>query len=109
MSLAAILEAGGPKGSRKSGEHEFTTPGLYTCPDGEVAPFDYATRARLIMDHDYVTPEYGCLTTLPCTQFVFRGEETVEGAATKKVRTLSEDHQFIYENDDHVAWTELQV
>ena len=39
----------------------------------------------------------------------FRGEETFEGAATKKVRTLSEDHQFIYANDDHVAWTELQV
>jgi hypothetical protein len=45
----------------------------------------------------------------PCTQFVFRGEETVEGDATKKVRTLSEDHQYIYENDDHVAWTDLQV
>ncbi len=33
----------------------------------------------------------------------------MEGAPTKKIRTLSEYHQFIYENDDHVAWTELQV
>ena len=37
MSLAAILEAGGPKGSRQVGEHEFTVPGLYTCPDGELS------------------------------------------------------------------------
>ena len=31
------------------------------------------------------------------------------GGAAKKVRTLSEDHQFIYESDDHIASTELQV
>ena len=33
----------------------------------------------------------------PCTQFVFRGEETVEGEATKQVRSFGGDHQFIYE------------
>ena len=49
------------------------------------------------------------LYSKPCTQFVFRGEETVEGDATKKVRPFGGDHQFIYESDDHIAWTELQV
>ncbi|MFM7977911.1 MAG: hypothetical protein ACKPKO_01235, partial [Candidatus Fonsibacter sp.] len=47
FTVAAILEAGGPKGSRKAGEHEFTYPGLYTCPDGELSPLMYATRARI--------------------------------------------------------------
>ena len=42
LTTAAILEAGGPKGSRTQGEHEFTTPGLYTCPDGELSPLSYA-------------------------------------------------------------------
>jgi hypothetical protein len=48
-------------------------------------------------------------TSKPCTQFVFRGEETVEGDVTKKVRSFGGDHQHIYENDDHIAGTELQV
>ena len=39
VSVAAVLEAGGPKGSRVEGEHEFSTPGLYTCLDGELIPF----------------------------------------------------------------------
>ena len=109
MSLAAILEAGGPKGSRKSGEHEFTTPGLYTCPDSAVSPFEYATRARIIMDHDCVNYEYGDFTKQPCTQFVFRGEELVDGQLTKKVKSFGADHQWIYKEDYHVNWTELQV
>jgi len=49
MSLASILEAGGPKGSRED-EHDCAVPGLYTCPDGELSALDYGTRARLIMD-----------------------------------------------------------
>ena len=52
MSSVGILEAGGPKGSRAFNEHEFTYPGLYTCPDGELSPLAYATRARIVMDHD---------------------------------------------------------
>ena len=45
LTVAVVLEAGGPKGSRTDGEHEFTTLGLYTCPDGEFSLFSYATRA----------------------------------------------------------------
>ena len=33
LGLAAILEAGDPKGSTVAGEHEFTILGSYTCPD----------------------------------------------------------------------------
>ena len=39
----------------------------------------------------------------------FRGDETVEGAATKKVKSCGEDHQHIYLKYDHVTWKELQV
>jgi hypothetical protein len=39
LSVAAVLEAGGSKGSRVEGEHEFSTLGLYPCPDGELTPF----------------------------------------------------------------------
>jgi len=108
MSLAAILEAGGPKGSRQAGEHEFSVPGLYTCPDGELSPLEYGTRARLVMDLSESYEADISPYNKPCTQFVFRGEETVEGDATKKVRSFGEDHQYIYESDDHIAWTELQ-
>ena len=88
MSVAAVLEAGGPKGSRNKDEHEFTTLGLYTCPDGEVSPLYYANRARIIMDHEYLTPDNGEYWMLPCTQFVFRGEELIEGQHTKKGQVL---------------------
>jgi hypothetical protein len=46
---------------------------------------------------------------MPLTQFIFRGDETVEGAASKKVRSCGEDHQHIYLKDEHVIWKELQV
>ena len=41
----------------------------------------------------------------PSTQFAFRGDETVGGATPKVVNSLSEDYQFIYTKDEHVAWT----
>ena len=62
-----------------------------------MSALDYGIRARLIMDLSEAYEDDVCPYSKPCTQFVFRGEETVEGDATKKVRTLSEDHQFIYE------------
>ena len=71
MSLAAILEAGWPKGYRQVGQHELTVPGLYTCPDGEVSALDYGTRARLIMDLSEIYEDDVCPYSKPCTQFVF--------------------------------------
>ena len=84
MSLASILDAGGPKGSRIEDEHEFTEPGLYTCPDGELSALDYGTRSRLIMDLTETYLEDVCPYSRPCAQFIFRGEETVEGVAKQK-------------------------
>jgi len=71
FTVAAILEAGGPKGSRKAGKHEFTYPGLYTCPDGELSPLLYATRAMIITSHDLDGPVQDYWSQ-PCAQFVFR-------------------------------------
>ena len=109
FTAAAILEAGGPKGSRNPDEHEFTTPGLYTCPDGELSPLGYATRARIVMHHDLNTKENVDIGSQPCTQFVFRGDELADGARDKKVKSFGEDSQWIYKEDHHVNWTELQV
>ncbi|MFM7987013.1 MAG: hypothetical protein ACKPKO_47635, partial [Candidatus Fonsibacter sp.] len=44
FTVVAILEAGGPKGSRNAGEHEFSDLCLYTCSDGELSPLGYGTR-----------------------------------------------------------------
>ena len=64
FTAAAILEAGGPKGSRNPDEHEFTTPGLYTCPDGELSPLGFATRARIVMYHDlHMKDNFGVFVT----------------------------------------------
>ena len=46
---------------------------------------------------------------MPCTQFVFCGEELVDGQLTKKVKSFGCDHQWIYREDHHVNWTELQI
>ena len=46
---------------------------------------------------------------MPLTQFIVRGDETVEGAATKKERSCGEYHQHICLKDEHVIWKELQV
>ena len=109
FTVAAILEAGGPKGSRNPDEHEFTTPGLYTCPDGELSPLGYATRARIVMHHDLQTKDNVDIYSRPCAQFVFRGDELVDGDKNKKVKSFGEDSQWIYREDHHVNWTELQV
>ena len=109
LTAAAILEAGGPKGSRNADEHEFTTPGLYTCPDGELSPLSYATHARIVMYHEHHMPQNLDLWAQPCAQFVFRGDELLEGARTKKVKSFGTDQQWIYLEDHHVNWTELQV
>ena len=88
FTVAAILEAGGPKGSRNPDEHEFTTPGLYTCPDGELSPLSYATRARIVMHHDLHSTENLDIWSKPCAQFVFRGDELEDGARDKRVKSL---------------------
>ena len=88
FTVAAILEAGGPKGSRNPDEHEFTTPGLYTCPDGELSPLGYATRAGIVMYHDLDTKENLDFWQQPCAQFVFRGDDLKGGAREKKVKIV---------------------
>ena len=45
----------------------------------------------------------------PCAQFVFRGDELIDGDRNKKVKSFGEDSQWIYKEDHHVNWTELQV
>ena len=59
---------------------EFTIPGLYTCPDSMHSPFNYGTRARIVMHHADPFGNNQYPTELPWTQFIFRGEGTVEGA-----------------------------
>ncbi|MFM7982079.1 MAG: hypothetical protein ACKPKO_22450, partial [Candidatus Fonsibacter sp.] len=102
------LEAGGPKGSRKAGEHEFSDLGLYTCLDGELGPMLYGSRARIIMSHDLVGPVKDYWSQ-PCAQFVFRGDELMEGQQMKNIRSFVGDHQWVYKEDYRVNWTELQV
>ena len=109
LGLAAILEAGGPKGSTVAGEHEFTIPGLYTCPDSMLSPFNYGTRARIVMHHADPFGNNQCPTELPWTQFIFRGEETVEGAKARHIKSFGMDQQYIYLENHHVLWTGLQV
>ena len=95
--------------SRNPDEHEFTTPGLYTCPDGELSPLGFATRARIVMYHDLHMKENLEFLSQPCAQFVFRGDELAEGVHGKKVKSFGQDQQWIYMEDHHVNWTELQV
>ena len=87
LGLASILEAGGPKGSTVAGEHEYTILGLYACLDSMLAPFNYGTRARIVMHHTDVFGNKQYPTDLPWAQFLFRGEETVEGQAQLKVKS----------------------
>ena len=69
-------------------EHEFTTLGLYTCPESELAPFRYATRARIVMEHAENFDDNNHLIAMPATQFIFRGEELVDGFAQRKVQSF---------------------
>eukprot|EP00969_Alexandrium_andersonii_P126380 5586456-Alexandrium_andersonii.AAC.1 len=44
FSVAAICEHGRICASDDASKgHEYTTPGVYTCPLGETTPFQYAT------------------------------------------------------------------
>ena len=88
LSVASALEAAGPKGSTIAKEHEFSIPGLYTCPDGELAPLSCGTRARIVMQHSEEFDDNCVLTATPATQFLFRGEETAEGQAQLKVKSF---------------------
>ena len=89
------MEAGGPKGSTIAQEHEFTIPGLYTRPDGELSPLSYGTRARIAMQHSEEFDDNRDLKAMPATQFLFRGEDTVEDHAQVKVKSLGGDQQYI--------------
>ena len=79
------------------------------CPDGELSPLSYGTRARIVMQHSEELAEHNDLKAMPATQFLFRGEENVEGRAQLKVKSFGGDHQYIYAQNYNVNWTELQV
>ena len=99
LCLAACLEAGGPKGRTVAGEHAFTIPEIYSCLDGQLAPFDYGIRARIAMHHEEGCGDNASHWRLHWTQFIFRGEETVEGAVARKIKTFGCNHQHIYPGD----------
>ena len=107
MCVAAILEQGGPAISEGQ-VHEFgSTTSIYTCDETELAPFQHATRARILKpDQQFTGAEHA---SWPPCQFIFRGVETMHGAATKSVRSYGYDHQAIYPDKDGAMWTELQV
>ena len=109
VALAASLEAGAPKGSTVAGEHEFTIPGIYTCRDGQLAPLDYAITARIAMHHVEGFGDNQSPWVLPWTQFVCRGEETIEDAKSRFIKPFGGDQQYIYLANYNVIWTELQV
>ena len=46
---------------------------------------------------------------LPLAQFICLGEETVEGAVARKIRSLGCDQKYIYPEDHRELWNELQV
>ena len=46
LGLAGSLEAGGPNVSTVDGEHEFSIPGIYTCPDGQLASFQLRHKGK---------------------------------------------------------------
>ena len=75
MSVAAVLEVGGPKGWSIAAEHECSIPGLFSCPDEELSPFSYGTRARNVMGHAEKFEDHVMLNAMPAAQFVFRVEE----------------------------------
>ena len=108
MSVASVLEAGGLKGSREAGVHEFTTPGL-DCLDGELSLCSFATRGRISLSMTERDPQDDDLWPIPSTQLVVRGEETVLGSRHVVKTKFGQDVQRIYSCDDNVAWMELQV
>ncbi len=105
MSVAVVLEAGGPKGSRKGVEYECTLPLLYPCLDGELAPLVYATVARIVIDPAQQSPTDCDAWWMPSTQFVCHGDEAVEGAANSKIKPFFGGvHQYIYAEYDRIIW-----
>ena len=109
MCVAAILENGGPKGSREGG-HEFWTPGVYTCIASETTPYMYASRAYIGLpgdDTEKFTPWDAA--EKPYSLFVFCGCETEEGKEFMKTRKTGSEMQRIYKEDYLVFWKELRV
>ena len=109
LSVPGVLEVGGPKGSRMPGQ-EFTIVGVYCCPAHETGPFQHATRAYLRTRTDSAeydeTPAW-----MACTQFLFRGHETAEGAKPDSHvdRSYGGSTQRTYHWDDAVIWKDMIV
>ena len=61
------------------------------------------------MYHDRNMPQNLDYWSQPCAQFVFRGDELLEGLRSKKVKSFGYDHQWICVEDHSVNWTEFQV
>ena len=96
-------------GSRRAGQ-EFTQPGIYCCPADHTAPFEHATRAFLrtrLSDAMFDDVPAG----RACTQFLFRGHETVDGLRSRSFteKSYGRSTQRIYHRDDAVIWKDLIV
>ena len=107
LCVAAILEAGRVKGSRDVGQ-EFAIPGVYTCPDNDSTPWDYASRAYL-RTHKQPTHSDPWPTHVVCTQFILRGHETKAGQKGIDIRSMGNDSQWIYDKEEWVIWHDLLV
>jgi len=115
LTLAAILEAAGPKGSREEG-HEYVVAGTYTCEEAELTPLSYASRAIISGpdDRDYNFMSESDYNNRPFAQFILSGRETKAAAellaADKKyTRNMGSERQRIYPDDNHIMWDTLQV
>jgi len=119
-TLAAILEAAGPKGSGHHGEvhQEYTTPGLYACDAQELTPLTgYASRAAICAPNegDFDAYNWNAYVAKPFVQCVFTGRETRGGekslaVGTKDiVRSMGGDMQRIYKKDEYVVWDTLEI
>ena len=108
LSVPAVFEVGGPKGSTIAVEHEVTTPGFYTCPDSDLTVL---LRREGTICHGPCRPirRQHCPQCHTRHTVCFRGEETVEGVAHRKVKSLGcTDQQYICARNNHIIWNELQ-
>ena len=109
MTVAAILEAGRPKGSLEASSHECAALGVYLSLDGECVPFSCANRGRIALSMTEQDSQDDDLWAMPTTQYVLRGEETVEGATRTIKKNCGRNAQRIDPADDNVLWQEIQV
>ena len=85
---------------------------MYCCPDGQPSVYAYGRRTYIKApeDNDAQPHPY----TAPFVQFIFRGEETVDGMTHRDSggkntsKSFGDDTQCI-DDEHHVSWTEMTV